>query len=368
MKTPATPSLFEKHPRVTIFITVVFILILLCVALEIVLRFFVEYSPSYYTGVRGVTNKVLQYPYGDIPINEDGFPDKDFLSNKERQRIAYIGDSVCFGVGAGYGYRISELLESALPAFEHLNLAFGLDTGMNRKNIKRVLSWVDEYHIDKVVYLMNLNDLLPDDVMQSNESSLLGEVKSYLDVLRGKSYLYSYVVYKVVGGFLLTKLNMTATGHIPRDFFTDEKTLQDTTDRIIELNMELQKKNVALAVVLLPYEMQISQEAEDTYKENGVRWSDGFIKRDPQIRIMSVLDSESIFTLDAYLAFVGHQAASPSRDEVKVGEFYVYNLGDRLDWNHPNKKGHRAISDFLVRNRAFQSFLETEPSRKSSRE
>ena len=31
-----------------------------------------------------------------------------------------------------------------------------------------------------------------------------------------------------------------------------------------------------------------------------------------------------------------------------VGEYFVYNKGDKLDWNHPNRDGHRAIAEYLT--------------------
>ena len=38
------------------------------------------------------------------------------------RNIGYYGDSVTYGVGAGHGYRISDLLEREYPEMSHMNL------------------------------------------------------------------------------------------------------------------------------------------------------------------------------------------------------------------------------------------------------
>jgi hypothetical protein len=41
-----------------------------------------------------------------------------------------------------------------------------------------------------------------------------------------------------------------------------------------------------------------------------------------------------------------------------LGQYFVYNKGDKLDWNHPNRAGHRQIADWL----ADQDFLDPPPA------
>ena len=100
--------------------------------------------------------------------------------------------------------------------------------------------------------------------------------------------------------------------------------------------------------MILPYEMQISREAELRYAELGVQWEDGFIGGETQQRIITALDP-SLRSYDAYEAFVDRGAVDETRNRNGLGEHFVYNKGDKLDWNHPNRSGHRAIANWLIR-------------------
>ena len=31
-----------------------------------------------------------------------------------------------------------------------------------------------------------------------------------------------------------------------------------------------------------------------------------------------------------------------------LGEYFVYDLGGRLDWNHPTRAGHRRIAEYIL--------------------
>lgn len=62
---------------------------------------------------------------------------------------------------------------------------------------------------------------------------------------------------------------------------------------------------------------------------------------------MDALDP-AIPAFDAYHAFVDAADPEGSRARNAVGEYFVYDKGDKLDWNHPNRAGHRAIADYLV--------------------
>ncbi len=106
-------------------------------------------------------------------------------------------------------------------------------------------------------------------------------------------------------------------------------------------------EGIELIVVLLPYEMQISREAAETYAELGIHWEPGFIGGATQ-RMLSDRMNPEIPIFDSLLAFVGQDDPEPARQKHRVGEFFVYNKGDKLDWNHPNRAGHRRIANFLI--------------------
>jgi len=41
------------------------------------IRIFIEYEPGYYTGIQS-KDSCMQYPYGEICLNSDGYPDDKF--------------------------------------------------------------------------------------------------------------------------------------------------------------------------------------------------------------------------------------------------------------------------------------------------
>lgn len=345
-------SIFERNPKVTILLTSLIVISLLSICAEFALRLFVHYNPGYYTGVSNPSKGVVTFPYGDIPINSDKFPDQEFKPTKSLPRVAYIGDSVCYGVGAGYGYRVTELLEKQYPNLEHMNMSLGLGEGISLSSIKLIEQWADLYGLDKVVYLMNLNDILPDDT-ESVEGvgilALITRAEKKIRFLRGRSYLYTHIRYKIKLAF--NKMGYQAGGFKQYELFiTDNiKILDQTVQRIAVLNERLQNIGIGFVVVMLPYEMQISREAEEKYRSLGIAWDESFISRDTQMLIAERFKQRDIHYIDAYFSFVNSDDIESSRSRNALGQYFVYDKGDKLDWNHPNRKGHEKISAYMNR-------------------
>jgi hypothetical protein len=87
--------------------------------------------------------------------------------------------------------------------------------------------------------------------------------------------------------------------------------------------------------------MQVSKNAAEVYKRDGIAWSDEFLQGEPQQAILRQLDP-AISSIDLRPAF------GPA--EAPVGTYYVFDRGGSLDWVHPNRAGHQAISRFLLAN------------------
>ena len=335
-------GLLKRYPKTTYAL---FLVVTVGLGLEVALRFLVGFNPSYYMGFKDKKpGAVIEYAYGTISINSDGFPDQEFLPTKEKPRIAYIGDSVCYGVGAGYGYRVSELLETAYPGFEHMNMSFGIGSGIFGETASLILKWQQQYDIDTFVYLMNLNDILPDKKETAKRQSRLMNSRRFLDWLRGRSYLYTYV--RLIFKNYYVRKGVEVTNQRMYELFPEEypEIFDATCDRIRTLDRRLKERNANLVVVMIPYEMQISRDAERTYASAGIRWGAEFVERRTQQEIAKRLVGLEI--VDAYEAFVPPKGET-SRDDIKVGECFVYNKGDKLDWNHPNRDGHQRIADYL---------------------
>jgi len=342
-------SWLSRHPTLALLAINGAIFLGACLVFELVLRLYIPYNPGFYTEVEGNSREIV-YAYGTININSHGFPDDEFELTKT-ERVGYFGDSVTYGVGAGSGYRISDLLERAYPDYEHLNLA-GIGQSISHGEIAYVKKLATRFKLTRVIYLFNLNDILPD-VESSGEQTptavqLKHQIVDYFDVLRGRSYLYTYL--RTAAKNFLQARGVGFQGYTSYELFprANLPALKETAERINHLAEVLSEQGVKLTVVLLPYEMQISQEAEETYARLGIDWEPDFIEGETQKVIIGEL-AEDIHHFDAYYAFVDSGSHQTSRAENGVGEYFVYNKGDKLDWNHPNRAGHAAIATYLVR-------------------
>ena len=327
---------------------------------EIVCRFTVTYNPSYYTSV-DVQGQDLVYPYGVVKMNAYGHPDDEFDLDDPRPRIAYVGDSVTWGVGAGHGYRFSDILERKLPGFQHMTLASIADGFRTKKRMDYVTRTAEALGIDHVIYFYNLNDTLPDLDEADGPSpakpvhfagmltDVINVVRANTESLRNKSYLFNWLRFKVRVLFL--QLGIEYHGEEAYELFPDRnrEVIAQTASRIRYLSDMLEQKGIGFLVVLVPYEMQISEEAAQVYASFGINWDQEFINRRPQQLLKQHL-APDIRVLDAYEAFVDKPM---DRERIKVGELFVYDEGDSLDWNHPNREGHKKIAAFLETNPLF---------------
>ena len=313
---------------------------------ELYLRFTATYSVDYYTGSligdkdANRAGERIEYPYGTVFRNSLGFADEEFDLTSTKPRIGYFGDSVAYGVGAGYPYRVTELVQAAAPAFEHWNLGSGLGS---RFKGDRILSLVDRFDLAWVVYLLNMNDIhAPVNSPEfSSSERLVRWIRRQVDrinFLRGRSYLYSFVRIKAVTA--LQSLGYGAGGYYAYEMWPEENTsvLEGFAADINALGHQLAQRGVGFCVILFPYEMQVSEEAARIYRGMGFRWEDGFESGKTQRRLAELIRSAEVF--DARSAF---ELAATG-----IGEMFVYDRGDMIDWNHPNRAGHAVIAkDFL---------------------
>jgi len=344
---------FTRHPALALLAVNAGVFVTLLLLAEIALRITIPFNPGYYMSVKGERGELV-FPYGTIYMNSDGFSDKEFdLSNPHR--IGHIGDSVTFGTGAGYGYRVSELLEEAYPEYEHMNFG-GLDLSANASSIKYFAKLARKYELEKAIYLFNLNDILPDQAVTGAEKTTvtygIDFLREYVDWLRGKSYVYTYL-----RNVVKSALAVSGTGW--RGYPTYElaphahrEVLEQTARRVGLLAKKMDELGVELVVVLLPYEMQISDEAAAKYAELGVHWEEGFLEESTQRMLIEMIDPD-VRVLDAYQALVDPAAPEASKSSNGLGQYFVYDKGDKLDWNHPNREGHRRIAEFLIREQVF---------------
>jgi hypothetical protein len=320
------------------------------IGLEGLLRWLVSYSIGYYVGAPGAGRHVR--PYGDLLVNRLGHPDVEFNLDDPRPRVGWQGDSVVAGIGAGFGHRFSDILRERHPGYQHM--ALGGIGHLGVQDPRATAAALEPLGLDRLVYVMNLNDVLPDLAQPSGGTVPAGTaqvptepglvfrasrfVRDHLDGLRGRSYLYNWL--RTQGKLALTRLGYEYHGMPAFELFPEgNAAVFDATCRRVQAFAALvAQRGTRFEVVLLPYEMQISEAAARRYAELGIRWEPGFETGSAQARLASCLGWIPVH--DARLAF-------PPRDRNGLGEYFVYNQGDKLDWNHPNRAGHARLADFL---------------------
>jgi hypothetical protein len=210
------------------------------------------------------------------------------------------------------------------------------------------------FKLTTVVYLLNLNDLeemyadaRPGGRGRLSLSTARRLARRSVDYLRNESYAYNYARFGVKN--LLQRLGYEASGFKATELYPNRYAdhIESACREINEAYEELKARNVDYCVILLPYEMQVSRDAAARYKALGFGWEDGFEDGSTQERLKRCLKVPHVY--DARTAF--------DRDEARVGEYFVYDRGDKVDWNHPNRAGHARIAEGFVRSGAC-GFLE----------
>ena len=343
-KPAAELSSLERHPKLTIFLVTIIGMLLIAGLAELSLRVFGKLNISYYTGY--TTPGKHQYPYGEIPINSDGSPDEEFVADPSRKRVGYFGDSITYGVGAGYGFRIPDLLQEKFTGYQHWVFA---QVGAV-PTAAQVSKEVAKHQLASVIYLMNLNDTLPDEQSSSSLNAAQQEltniatnqsVLSSIDsALRGKSYLYTYLRLGLKNA--LQRAGYEAHGQMAYELRPAQyrSVIDQTANRVVALVKTLEAQGVKVCVLLLPYEMQVSADAAQTYSKLGFSWEAGFLQGSTQEALKQTMQTNGVNIFDARAAFHGLQ--------LKVGDAYVYDKGDKVDWNHPNRFGHKTIANWLA--------------------
>ncbi|MDA8647572.1 hypothetical protein N9L40_01345 [Rhodobacteraceae bacterium] len=320
----------------------------LLIILELTSRILVDFDANYYAAPKTVEENTERiHPYGKIPVNSIGFFDGEWHDPKRLPRIGYFGDSVAYGVGAGYPYRITEYLDIFSPEFEHVNLSGGL--GVDLSQVHEYLDFYHSNNIDKLIYLMNLNDIAPlahyeikidtrDAKVIESENSVqfIKRMMRPLDtLLRGNSVLYTYTRLQVKN-FITTSMGFEASGFKAIELTPKENTIliERAARTTAKLSNAINNK-LPFCILILPYEMQISDDAALKYAKLGVKFEESFIDFETQKLFAYYFSQHSNVEID----WLGAGLI-----EAEIGSFFVYNLGDKIDYNHPNRLGHELLA------------------------
>jgi hypothetical protein len=336
-------NFFARHETLTLVLINAVFLALLLAAGEIAARISTGYDIGYYTEAKAGPDGKLHYPWGVVPVNAQGYLDENFDLASTKPRVGWFGDSVAMGVGAGFPYRISDLVRTSKSDINTWNFA-RLGAGFESEKAEKI---AQEYKLNTVVYLLNLNDILPEAPPQSGGGFVvyngLSFVKDYLDYFRDRSYLYNYI--RTAAKNAIQRLGFEASGYFAFELWPNksDEVFKSFADRVNTTARDLRAKGVQMCVVIAPYEMQVSEDAARTYGKLGFNWEDGFLEGSAQKKLRGYLDKD-LPVYDGLDAFSNRNAP--------VGNLFVYNAGDKIDWNHPNRAGHAALAKGFLQSNA----------------
>lgn len=337
------PSFFSRHEKLALVLINLVFLALLLGAGEIAARFSTSYEIGYYTEAKVGRDGYLRYPWGVVPVNGHGYLDEHFDLAGSKPRVGWFGDSVAMGVGAGYPYRVSDIVRERtgnLDTWNFSRLGVGFQGNVAEETAQK-------FKLGTVVYLMNLNDILPGAPPQSGSGYLvytgLAFVKEYLDYFRDRSYLYNYIRTALKNA--MQRLGFEASGYFAFELWPNKSddVFKSFAARVNAMAQSLRAKGVQMCVVIAPYEMQVSDDAARTYAGLGFKWEDGFLAGSAQKKLRQYLDKD-LPVYDGLDAFPDRSAP--------VGKLFVYNAGDKIDWNHPNRAGHAALAKGFLQSNA----------------
>ena len=336
-------SFFARHEKLSlVLINLVFLAFLAGIG-EIAARVTTKYEIGYYTEAKVGRDGMLRYPWGVVPVNSHGYLDENFDLGSTKPRVGWFGDSVAMGVGAGFPYRVSDIARERLPALSTWNFS-RLGAGFDSDKAEAI---AEQFKLGTLVYLLNLNDIVPDAPPQSGGGAMvfngLAFVKDYLDYLRDRSYLYNYI--RTAAKNAIQRLGFEASGYFAFELWPSKSddVFKSFAGRVNATARDLRAKGVQMCVVIAPYEMQVSRDAAETYSKLGFTWEDGFLAGSAQKKLRSYLDKD-LPVYDGLDAF-------PDRN-APVGSLFVYNAGDKIDWNHPNRAGHAALAKGFLQSNA----------------
>jgi lysophospholipase L1-like esterase len=301
----------------------------------------------------------LATKFGGVPItiNSRGWRDTEhvFAKPEDLTRIMVVGDSVAFGYGVELHDMFSKVLEREVNgqgAARYEVMTFGGAGGNTYAQKKIIADNVPLYNPDWVVIAFNLNDILPDRTKKQSAFSggsgnsvvrAMNRARRNLDAtFRGRSHLY--FLFRERSKVLLRRFGVASPAMIPLPAFEleDDRSASawhDTSAALVEIAGELQKQGIPLLLVILPVDIQMSSEVAAMYRQQfGFRFADSLIDGLPQRMIAEFARRHGIACVDLLPAF-----------RRRSGENVFFRVhGGIVDWNHPNRTGHRIIGEELA--------------------
>ena len=295
-----------------------------------------------------------------VTINSRGWRDDEYSLEKPQSvtRVMVVGDSVAFGYGVKLEETFPKVLERGLNSrgpgrYEVISLG---GAGGNTYSQSRLIKEnVAIYDPDLVILAFNLNDILPKifgrkTARSSNvKRSILRSIsRASLDVrrtldtrFRSRSHLYFLLRERMK--VLLRQFRIASPTMVPLAAFAMESdsgiaAWRDTSGALLEIADQSKRDKVKFLIAVLPVDMQLSPDIADIYRrEYGFVFDDSLVNGIPQKIIADFARQHGIACIDLLPSF--------QKDPQEKKFFRIY--GGSIDWNHPNRLGHRIIGEQL---------------------
>jgi hypothetical protein len=304
----------------------------------------------------------LSTHFGGVPvtINSHGWRDDEYSLKKPEgvSRIMVVGDSVTFGYGVRLEEMFAKVLERGLNSqglgrFEVISMG---GAGGNTYSQSRIIKEnVAIYDPDLVILVFNLNDILPKIFGKKTARSTDGDrsisrsisrtsldVRRTLDTkFRSRSHLYFLVRERMK--VWLRPFGIASPAMVPLAAFDMESNSgraawRDTSGALLEIAHQLDSDKVKFLLAVLPVDMQLSPEIADLYRRDyGFVFDDSLVNGLPQKIIADFARGHGIACVDLLPSF--------RKDPHEQTFFRIY--GGSIDWNHPNRLGHKIIGEQL---------------------
>lgn len=294
----------------------------------------------------------------EIRINSYGERDKEYAKDKEPgvYRIVFVGDSIEYGAGVAiedtYHKQLERLLNQESLGSQRFEVLSFSNGGTEPSGYLEILqNSVNGFDPDLVIIGFTLNDFespittdqggVREKTAKERLYDLFAEVHTRMRVA---SHLY-FFVFERARGFLYKQqiLDKWVRNRETLVILQAEGAEFEARQKLTEKNLrkirdEAQEQGADLAIVVFPYEMQLSKELLNVYRtEYGLETSDDILKAKPQAVLRGFSEAENIPLVDLFVPF---------QEKASEG-LYFREFGNNLDWVHPNARGHEIAASAI---------------------
>lgn len=316
------------------------------VVLELGIRlFFPQPTDYFYFKADWTPGERFQLWGVDIAINSHGQRDYDYPLHKpdNTYRIAIIGDSVPFGTGVAIQDTYPKRLEALLNEHSQGPQRFEVLTFTNGGNeptgyLEMLRESASQFEPDLVMVSFTLNDFERPVIQKTAIQRYYDMLRVAHEYMRVHSHLYfltferSRVLlyrYKILDKSVRNAFQLAVLETNGEVF---EQAWRYTQGTLRTLRDESQALGAGFAIIVYPYEMQLSPDLLNLYREEyGFKLSDEVLSAKPQRLLHAFGREQDIPILDVFPQF---------QDAARHEALYFREFGNSLDWVHPNARGH----------------------------